>query len=103
MFKNTIWDEHPYFNFWKQLYLSNVDVVEKSIEDIEDLNENEKQKAAFFYAEILESMSPLNFPATNPDIVKETFRSGGTNLLNGLKNFAEDLIPNRPAQHAHGR
>ena len=93
MFKNTIWDEHPYFNFWKQLYLSNVDVVEKSIEDIEDFNENEKQKMLFFMRRFLESMSPMNFPATNPDIVKETFRSGGANLLNGLKNFAEDLDP----------
>ncbi len=93
MFKNTMWDEHPYFNFWKQLYLSNVNVVEKSIEDIEDFNENEKQKLLFFMRRFLESMSPLNFPATNPDIVKETFQSGGANLLNGLKNFAEDLDP----------
>lgn len=93
MFKNTMWDEHPYFYFWKRLYLSNVDVVEKSIEDIGDFSENEKQKLLFFMRRFLESMSPLNFPATNPDIVKETFRSGGTNLLNGLKNFAEDLDP----------
>ena len=93
MFKSNIWDEHPYFNFWKQLYLSNVEVVEKSIEDIDEFNDNEKQKLLFFMRRFLESMSPLNFPATNPDIVKETFQSGGSNLLNGLKNFADDLDP----------
>ena len=91
MFKSNIWDEHPYFNFWKQLYLSNVEVVEKSIEDIDEFND-EKQKL-LFYEKILGVNVTLEFPATNPDIVKETFQSGGSNLLNGLKNFADDLDP----------
>ena len=92
-FKNSMWDGHPYFSFWKQLYFSNVDLVEKTIKEIDDFSEKEKQKLLFFMRRFLESMSPINFPATNPDIIKETFQSGGSNLLNGLKNFAEDIDP----------
>ena len=52
-----------------------------------------RSKNCSFYEKILGVNVTLNFPATNPDIVKETFQSGGSNLLNGLKNFADDLDP----------
>ena len=41
------------------------------------------------YEKILDNVTPEFL--TNPDIVKEAFQSGGSNLLNGLKNFADDL------------
>jgi polyhydroxyalkanoate synthase len=35
--------------------------------------------------------SPSNFFATNPVLLRETWRQGGANLLNGWQNLAEDL------------
>ena len=34
--------------------------------------------------------APLNFPLTNPQVVKTTVRLKGMNLMKGAKNFVKD-------------
>ncbi len=36
-------------------------------------------------------MSPSNFLATNPELIRETFRENGANLVRGMKMLAEDV------------
>src|SRR5262245_64261937 len=36
-------------------------------------------------------MSPTNFAATNPVVLKATLESRGENLIKGLRNLVEDL------------
>jgi polyhydroxyalkanoate synthase len=38
----------------------------------------------------LDVFSPSNFPATNPEVIEATAKSGGGNLLHGLENLTED-------------
>ena len=40
--------------------------------------------------QILDMVSPSNFLLTNPEALRVTAAKGGMNLVNGLKNFAED-------------
>ncbi len=45
----------------------------------------------FFVNQYLDALSPANFAQTNPQIMAETLKSRGKNLLQGLDNFLSDL------------
>lgn len=53
-----------------------------------------ERAASFMARQILDAQAPSNFFATNPDLFYETFRSGGTNLIKGAMNAAEDFKRN---------
>ncbi len=46
---------------------------------------------AFTARQILDMAAPSNFPQLNPEILKRTVACGGSNLVQGLANFAEDF------------
>ena len=39
----------------------------------------------------MDAISPSNFVATNPEVLKATLETGGNNLLSGLANLLQDL------------
>ena len=45
---------------------------------------------SFIAQQMIDVVSPANFVATNPELLEETFRQGGMNLLKGALNFLED-------------
>ena len=49
------------------------------------------EKAAFYLRQISSALSPANFLATNPELIKETFRENGENLVRGMQMLAEDI------------
>ena len=40
--------------------------------------------------QLLDTVSPVNFIATNPEVLAATFREGGQNLVRGAMNFWAD-------------
>lgn len=85
------WDENQFFNFLKQAYLLTSGWVENLVEQTEGLDEHTKHKAVFYTQQLINSLSPTNFPATNPEVLRETFESDGENLVRGMKMLAEDI------------
>jgi polyhydroxyalkanoate synthase len=47
--------------------------------------------ADFSLRQLVAAMSPSNNPMTNPEVIRETLRSSGGNLVAGAKNFSGDL------------
>src|SRR4029078_4795251 len=45
----------------------------------------------FFTRQYIAAMAPSNFALTNPEVLQETVRSGGENLVRGLKNLLGDI------------
>jgi polyhydroxyalkanoate synthase len=45
----------------------------------------------FAARQMIEAMSPANFPLTNPDVLSATLREGGANLLRGSAHLLDDL------------
>lgn len=43
-------------------------------------------------------MSPSNFALTNPEVVQETIRTGGANLVRGMQNLIADMQEGRISQ-----
>jgi polyhydroxyalkanoate synthase subunit PhaC len=90
-FSNPQWDENILFNYIKQSYLLTADCVAKTIDEDKELNAEDKQKVTFYAKQFVDAISPTNFALTNPDVIEETIRTNGENLVSGLKNLLNDL------------
>ncbi len=90
-FNDPDWKNNPYFDFWKQAYLLTARWMMDSLEETEGLSERDRHKADFMLRQMVSAMSPTNNPMTNPEVIRETMKSGGQNLVAGMSNFAGDL------------
>src|SRR4051812_49500709 len=46
----------------------------------------------FSIRQMLDVMSPSNFAATNPEVLRRSFESGGDNFVRGWQNFCSDWV-----------
>ena len=90
-FANEDWTENQIFDFIKQSYLVTSRWFTNTIRDTEGLDERTHKKLEFFSKQFVDAMSPTNFVLTNPEVLQETFESGGQNLVRGLKNVLRDI------------
>ncbi len=90
-FKDPEWTTNPYFDFWKQAYLLTAEWATKSLDKTANLDERTRQRAEFYLRQMISMMSPSNFMATNPEVIRETINSNGRNLVAGMENLASDL------------
>lgn len=85
------WKEAPFFDFLHQAYLVTTDWAKTIVADAEGIDEATRDKAAFYLRQISSALSPSNFLATNPELLKETFKEKGENLVRGMQMLAEDI------------
>lgn len=71
-------------------------------QDIPGLNPNTERAVSFSARQILDARAPSNFLPTNPDLLFETMRSGGANLVQGAMNAIEDFRRNINGQPPAG-
>ncbi len=90
-FKAPEWQESALFDFIKQSYLLTCNHIEKTLEDSTDIDDKKKEKLKFQAKLFTNAMSPSNFLLTNPEILNETMKTGGENLVKGFENLLEDL------------
>jgi polyhydroxyalkanoate synthase len=93
-FSHELWDTNPYFNFIKQQYLMNAQAVQQAVEDIENLDEGEKQRLRYFSQQLVDMISPTNFLPTNPEALALAAETEGESLVAGLENLIADLEAN---------
>jgi polyhydroxyalkanoate synthase len=90
-FSSPEWSENPVFETIKESYLAISDQLLGSVEEIEGLDQEARQKLRFATRSFVDAMSPSNFALTNPQVMKRTIDTKGENLLNGLKNMLDDI------------
>jgi polyhydroxyalkanoate synthase len=90
-FKAAEWQDNSLFDFIKQSYLLTCQWMDKTVRDTEGLDPAKRQKLAFATRLFADALSPTNFVMTNPEVLKETIRTGGDNLIKGLENLVSDL------------
>jgi polyhydroxyalkanoate synthase len=90
-FKSPLWDQSAYFDFIKQSYLLTSRWLESAVRDTEGLDEATRQKLDFYTRQYINAIAPTNFVLTNPEVLEETVRTRGDNLVKGLQNLLEDL------------
>ncbi|USD67575.1 class I poly(R)-hydroxyalkanoic acid synthase [Vibrio sp. SCSIO 43136] len=90
-FRDPAWNENPLYKYIKESYKLACNTIQESVENSQGLDEQTKERLAFFTRQYLNAMSPSNFVATNPEILKLTMESNGENLIQGMKQFRQDL------------
>ncbi len=90
-FGDEMWNENDVFNFIKQSYLLSANWITSMVHDVEGMDAQTARKVNFHTRQFVNALSPSNFIATNPQVIRETFESGGENLVNGIENLLDDL------------
>ena len=101
-FASPEWSENPVFETIKQSYLAISDRLLGSVEEIEGIDDEARQKMRFATRSFVDAMAPSNFALTNPDVMKKTIETRGDNLLGGLKNMLDDIKGGQLTQTAKG-
>jgi polyhydroxyalkanoate synthase len=91
-FKDEDWSQNAVFDWVKQSYLLTSNwIMEQVTTADENLDPRDRKKVEFYTRNFIEAMSPANFAHTNPEVLRETFRTRGENLAKGLENMLKDL------------
>src|SRR5262245_35613489 len=90
-FKDEEWQSNFLFDYIKQSYLIAARNIHDAVSQVEGIPAESKRKVDFFTRQYIDALSPTNFALTNPQVLRETLTTGGTNLVKGLKNLLEDL------------
>jgi polyhydroxyalkanoate synthase subunit PhaC len=98
-FADPAWESNPAFWAIRQAYLAirqyGLDLVR-----ISDLDPVDAGKAELAMSVIADALSPTNFAATNPAVLKRVLDTGGRSIVDGARNFFDDMLHNngRPRQ-----
>lgn len=90
-FKDPDWQNNPFFQFLRDTYLHTANWADAMVKDAEGLDEHTRHKAEFYLRQIATAVSPSNFLLTNPELLRNTLKEGGANLVRGIHMMAEDV------------
>jgi polyhydroxyalkanoate synthase len=88
-FVGAEWHQWPY-NFIHQAFLLNQQWWHNATTGIRGISKQHEDMVEFMSRQLLDMVSPSNFVATNPEVLRATASQGGMNLVKGLQNFAAD-------------
>ena len=90
-FADAAWRDNPYFDFIKQAYVLTARWADDLVKRADELDPHDREKAQFYLRQVTAALSPSNFLATNPELLRTTLAESGENLVRGLKMLAEDI------------
>ncbi len=93
-FRNPLWETHPYFNYLKQQYLITAQAMDEAVDDLEGIEDGDRNRVRYFTRQMIDLMAPTNFLATNPDALEKAVATEGQSLVDGLENMIHDLERN---------
>src|SRR5688572_30015395 len=91
------WRENPYYDYLKQSDLLAAQYLEELVDSAE-LDPQAKERARFAARQWIDAMCPANFPATNPEALRQAVQSKGESLTRGLANLLDDVHKRRISQ-----
>ena len=98
-FKDTTWTENAFYFGLRQEYLALVRMLDDLV-DAAELDKDSHDRAGLIMKLVASMLSPTNMLPGNPSALKRAFETGGSSVLNGLRNLIDDVVNNqgRPRQ-----
>ncbi len=90
-FKDKAWSEDVAFDYIKQSYLLTSRWVQSLISDVDGLDPQDRDKVDFYTRQFVSAVSPSNFVATNPAVMRRVEETKGQCLVDGLKHMLDDM------------
>ena len=88
-FADAAWQQWPY-NFIHQAFLLQQQWWYNATTGIRGVTKQHENVVEFTTRQMLDMISPANFLATNPELLRVTLAKGGMNLVQGMQNMVED-------------
>jgi polyhydroxyalkanoate synthase subunit PhaC len=89
-FKGDAWAGWP-FNIMAHSYKNYVDWWQKAWSDVPGVAPENERQLEFVARNALETLSPANYLATNPELLEATRAEAGQNLVRGFGHWLEDV------------
>src|SRR6201999_2587911 len=93
-FKDDAWHHSPYYDLLKQSYLQTSKQLAQLVDQAQ-VDEKSKLQLRFYARQFIDALSPSNFPATNPDVIRTAIQTRSASLAAGMQNLIEDLQKGR--------
>jgi polyhydroxyalkanoate synthase len=93
-FKDASWREQPYYDLLKQTYLLGSRQLHEFV-DKAQVDDKTRMQLRFYARQFIDAMSPSNFPATNPEVIRKAIETRSASLTDGMKNLIDDLQKGR--------
>ncbi|MDE1467154.1 PHA/PHB synthase family protein [Aurantiacibacter sp. D1-12] len=90
-FADKAWRKQPVFALIHQTYLLIAERLNEKVDTAEGLSDEDRKNLRFATQNVLDAMSPANFPLMNPVVLERTVESGGDNIMKGLERLSTDL------------
>ncbi len=90
-FRHDDWEQNFLFDYIKQSYLIAARYLHQMVGSVEGLDETAAKKVDFYTRQYIDALSPTNFVATNPEVLREIINTHGQNLVKGLNNLLDDM------------
>ena len=85
------WRDNPVFDLIRQSYLMASEHLLKSVDTLEGVDQDQREKIRFATRHFVDAMSPSNFALTNPLVLEKIFETRGENLLKGIEHMLADV------------
>lgn len=98
-FQAPQWQTWPFSGLY-QAFLMNQQWWHDATTGVDGVSTHHAQMAAFYSRQWLDMFSPSNFLATNPEVLAETLKTSGANLVRGAQNRITDAMRTASSQPA---
>jgi polyhydroxyalkanoate synthase len=88
-YANNAWSQWP-FNIYAHSYNNLVDWWQQAWSGVAGVEPKNERMLGFMARSALETLSPSNYLATNPELLEQTRLEAGQNLVRGFQNWLDD-------------
>jgi len=93
-FQDDAWSHSPFYELIKQSYLLGSKQLTEFVDQAQ-VDDKAKLQLRFYARQFIDAMSPSNFPATNPEVIRSAIQTRSKSLADGMQNLIEDLQKGR--------